>query len=127
MREPKDAVFQLYRPGRNEIVVPEQRAQERNQPVIDSDSGCLEIAAGAVLCVPAVQVVTDPPVPCDLLLDRERLREAVVGTALARRLKGGNLGQKLGGQDAALDLEGRESEAVARVRHRQSLAMGMRT
>ena len=127
MREPEDAVFQLYRPGRHEIVVPEQRAQERNQPAIDSDPGCLEIAARTVLCVSTVQVVTDPPIPCDLLLDRERLREAVVGTGLPRRLKGSHFGQKLGRQDAALDLEGREPEAVARARHRQSLAIGMRT
>ena len=52
----------------------------------------------------SVEIVPDVPVPGDLILDRERLREAVVGAGLSGRIEGGHFGQELGRQDSALDL-----------------------
>ena len=120
-------VFQNDGPGGRQIVVAHEGAQERDEPLLDVHLSREQIVAGPTLGIACVEVVADTPVAGQLLLDRKRLREPVVGAGLARGIQRGDRLEELGREYAAFDSQSREPVASTRARHGHKLPIGRKT
>ena len=113
--------------GGGQVVVAEQRAQERREPLLDANRGRSKIGSRTALRIAAVEIVANAPIPRKFLLDREGSGQTVIGAGLLRRFQRGNGLEKLGRQYAAFNPERREPAAFSRAGHAHKLAMGMKT
>ena len=111
--DPEHPAASRKRRGRLQVLVAEDRPKKGRQPLVHADPGSGGGGASPSFGIPAPEVARDQPVAADLVLESQRLRQAVIGARLPRRIQCRDALQVVRRKHAALKGEADEAAAPA--------------